>query len=1049
MNFQMARRRPGAAIIVPSVAHWKVGHFAAISKKVDDRYLIQDPTFGEDLVVARETLDRESRGYFLVPAGSLPDGWQVVSADEGDKVWGRGDTGSNHDPGATGSNEVKSDPDPPCGGESNPPLTRYNIHASVVSLTLTDTPVGYTPQVGPPVLFQMFYAQRDAEQPANFAYSNFGPKWTSNWISYVTDNTASNGTASVYGRGGGLETYTFPSGSSVSNPGPFSQAQLTKTTGGGGVTTGFVRQLRDGSSETFQKAFGTNQYFLTAITDAAGNSVSLAYDSSMRITMLTDAIGQTTTITYGLASDPLKITKVTDPFGRFASFGYNASGDLASITDKLGLVSSYTYGPGDFVNTLTTPYGATTFTYGDSSTDPNLGPTRFVTATDPLGQTERIEFGQNNSAINFSDSVVPNGVSTFNSYLNFRNTYVWDKHALPLATAGGSIDYTKARILHWLHTADGQSTSRVLESTKNPLENRVWFNYPGQPAPLYVGTSNQPSAIARVLDDGTTQLRTFQYNALGNVTQSTDPVGRQRTFGYAANGLDLTSASDTTGGRNDLLFSATYNTQHEPLTVTDAAGQTTSFTYASNGQALSSADPTGTTNFTYDANKRLSQITRNPGSSVMLTLSYDAANRVLTATDTLGYRLTYTYDAADRITKITYPDGGATTDQFVYQLLDLSSFTDRLSHTTHYTHNANRQLTEIDDPLNRATTFTYCDCGVISGITDGNNHTTTFLHDLQDRLVGKQFADGTSIAIAYENTTSRVRTKTDALSQVTQFSYNKDDTPGTITYANALHPTPNVSFTWDPDFERLDSMQDGIGTTTFNYNPVSNPPALGATRLATITGPIAGAVVEFQYDRLGRVTQRSINGVNTTQNFDQLGRVFSIQNALGTFNVAYQGASALVSMVSGAGPSRAFSYDTQERLTNINNTAGASSISQFNYTYDAESRAITESGTSPSYSRQYTYDNANELLSAGATPGSAPTYSYDSVGNLTAQGESQTQFTFNSVNAIASVAGSRQFASPQYDASGNPVSLDDDSTFTVPRQLEWDGAGRLTAIVSQ
>ena len=37
-------------------------------------------------------------------------------------------------------------------------------------------------------------------------------------------------------------------------------------------------------------------------------------------------------------------------------------------------------------------------------------------------------------------------------------------------------DYTKAPIYHFLHSENMNATSGVLESMKEPLENRVWFN---------------------------------------------------------------------------------------------------------------------------------------------------------------------------------------------------------------------------------------------------------------------------------------------------------------------------------------------------------------------------------------------------------------------------------------------------------------------------------------------------------------------------------------------------------------------------------------------
>jgi hypothetical protein len=58
---------------------------------------------------------------------------------------------------------------------------------------------------------------------------------------------------------------------------------------------------------------------------------------------------------------------------------------------------------------------------------------------------------------------------------------------------------------------------------------------------------------------------------------------------------------------------------------------------------------------------------------------------------------------------------------------------------------------------------------------------------------------------------------TDALSQVKQYSYANDNRLLGITYANAVNPTPNVTFTYDPYFTRLVSMTDGTGTTQYAY----------------------------------------------------------------------------------------------------------------------------------------------------------------------------------------------------------------------------------------
>ncbi len=955
MNYQMAYRTPGATMVTPAVAHWKVGHYAAIEASDTARYIVEDPTFGEMIRVSAATLDEEASGYFLVPQGALPAGWRSVAPAEGDTIWGRGDTGNSKDPGATGPASGATGPKQCPGG-----CTTWSIESMVVGLELHDAPVGYTPPLGPAVTFDLYYSQRDALQPQTFSYANFGPKWTFTWLSYVTDNVGSSAAATLYGRGGGSEPFGFNSTSALSSSlGPFSQSTLTRSVGPSGASTGFTRQMRDGSSEQFNLRVG-NQFFMNAVVDRFGNMVTLHYDSQMRIVALSDAIGQVSTLAYSLPSDPLKITRITDPFGRSANFTYNADGQLTSITDTLGITSSYGYGTADFISSLTTPYGTTAFSYGDATTNPNLGDTVFLKVTDPLNRTSYTEFNQTTTPIDVN-ATPPTAMATCSCYLNYRNTFIFDPNQYQLATAAGGLDYSKAHLIHWLHTGDGSSTSRVMESEKQPLENRVWYNYPGQSNPIYFGTtvsgagasgsSNTPIAIGRVLDNGTTQLQVFAYNANGNLTQSTDPVGRQMTYRYATNGIDLVSIANTTSG-SQLLATVTYNTQHEPLTMTGANGATAQYQYNAQGQPTQYSDQLGhLTTMTY-AGGYLKTV-QGPLAGATYNFTYDKVGRVASATDPAGATISYTYDAADRPTSATFPDG--TTSKFTYTLLDLVKTTDRLGQVTTMSYDADREISKIVDPLGETVTFGYSPAGTLDAITDPNGHTTTMILDGQNRMVAKKYADGSEQQTAYAKSISLVTVATDALKQSMAYAYNADNTPASISYLSAINPTANVSFQYDPAYVRPVSMTDGIGTTTYTYYPVTSAPVLGANQLQSVTSPIAGAtagtdVMTYGYDALNRVVGRTINGSTQTTNFDALGRVSAMTNPLDAFSYGYADATPRVtSLTSNHGPKLAMGYyapNSDELLQQMTfTTQSGIPLSQFGYTYNADDNvtSFTES----------------------------------------------------------------------------------------------------------
>jgi YD repeat-containing protein len=88
-----------------------------------------------------------------------------------------------------------------------------------------------------------------------------------------------------------------------------------------------------------------------------------------------------------------------------------------------------------------------------------------------------------------------------------------------------------------------------------------------------------------VLDDGSVQLYTYEYNGFGNMLRQVDPVGRTFSYLYATNEIDLLEVTQTRAGQNELLSKTTYNAQHLPLTSTDAAGQTTTL-YNPRGRVL-------------------------------------------------------------------------------------------------------------------------------------------------------------------------------------------------------------------------------------------------------------------------------------------------------------------------------------------------------------------------------------------------------------------------------------------------------------------------------
>ena len=915
-------RKPGQAIPVPSVVHWKLDHFAAIVGVDNGRYHIKDPIFpNNDSWVSEAAIDAEASGYFLVPDKASGDAaWRTVADSEAGTVWGKGPThgamhGSNPPldtpangpgapgapggPGPSGIPGASGGPTPPTPGTPPPAgspgcggMCGYNIGESTVSLTLSDTPVGYSPPIGPSPKVQISYNQRQDSQPATFSFFNVSPKWTLNWLSYVTDDPTNPGASVTRYFGGGAQYFYsgYSSGTGLfaaqTNDGArlalASQSPIT-----------YRLQKGDGSVEIYAQSDGASSYprriFLSEVIDPQGNILTLNYDGEERLVSLTDATGRDTTFSYDLASDPLLVTAITDPFGRSATLTYDGSGRLSSITDVIGITSSFTYDANALINSMTTPYGTTDFAFTAPGTS---GPPRFVEVTDPMGYHEREEWLEP-APIPDSDpsDTVPVGMpSTDNAYLSYRDSFHWDKNAYVVAgcTPTGDCDYAQARDRHFYHQAgDIDIKSMAIESVKYPLENRIWFNYFGQSSIYYSGDYNQPIAAGRVLDDGSTQLSTATYDTSGyyKLTQSVDPLGRTTSYAYS-NQIDLAAISQTTAyGVQQTIAQYVYNTIHRPVSYTDAAGQTSTYTYNAAGQLTSATNPLGqTTTHHYNTTGDLTSIT-NANDETAATFTYDSFDRIRTFTDSEGWTATYDYDAADRVTRITYPDG--TTDQYTYDKLDLASYRDRQDRLWTYVHDADRRLTSVTDPLGQETLYGYNPDGELTSLTDPRGNETQWAYDVEGRLTQKTYADSSTVTYTYEDTTSRLKSVLDALGQTKEYSYALDDRLTGIAYVDPVNPTPDVSFAYDAYFPRLTSMVDGSGTTTYSYGAVGSP---GALQVAGESGPLADSTIDYAYDELGRVNARTVEGAGAEIfGYDSLGRLISHDSDLGAFALAYLG----------------------------------------------------------------------------------------------------------------------------------------------------------------
>jgi RHS repeat-associated protein len=1046
LELHAIRRQPGAAVPVPSIVHWKVDHYSAVlERRVEngrDLYLVENPLFEDQIWVSAAALDQETTGFYLTALDPAMPGWTPARKEETDRVFGRCWRGGV-DGYQTNCYAVMAK----SGCRNCRGMPEYNFHAMLVSLNITDQPLGYTPPVGPPVSFTLSYNQRETGQPAVFSYSNLGPKWTFGLQAFIDDLDGNlGGRANAHLRGGGREEYTFVSPLAIGRPSHthyLSQAELVATGGRTNAVTSYERRLADGAKEVYALAEpvvrgrDVRRVFLTEIVDSAGNSVKLAYDSMFRLTTVTDAIGQVTRLSYDLSGDPLKITRVTDPFGRTAAFAYDALGRLIRVSDVLGLASEFRY-DGDFVTSMTTPYGTTTFRTGTFSDPPQQiypATSRWIEATDPLGDTERIEF---RSRLEPLPATLQHG------------TIYWDKKAWK----EGGRDLAKATIYQW-KLLNSIVLAGVPWKVKPPLESETVYLHPGRreadllDAPA-VETDGLPIEIRQFLEGDALQRSRFEYNTRGWVTKSIDPAGRTFSFSYSSDGIDLTEVfNDNTRER---LARLTYNSQHLPLTITGADEQTTRLAYNARGQLASLTNAKGETiTYTYDGRGFLTSAS-GPVPQAVTRYTHDSFGRLQSMTDSEGYRVAFEYDALNRPTKVTFPDG--TFQQTKYDRLDPVELIDRQGRVTRISYDALRRPVTVTDPLGRVSRAEWCNCGAIERLVDPAGNETRWSYDLQGGVTEKILADGSTTRYVYGPQSGRLLQVIDPKGQITRYEYTADDNIRRVAFENASVPTPAVTFNYDANFDRLVSIEDATGTINYAYHPVR---ALGALQLASASGPVPGARIEYGYDELGRSVSRSVNGVTSTAAFDNFGRLSRVRNSLGEFALTYAGLTErLQSVLFPNGQKSTFSYfdaANDFRLREIlNERADGGVLSRFRHTFEKTGRVATQERFQPELELAesvytYRYDEASQLVAAilggaGGDVSKTFDYAYDPAGNRTTENMSgelrgAAHSAANQLVSLDTGGGTWQFS---YDANGNLIS-------SGTRSFDWDARNRLTAII--
>ena len=978
-----------AQVPVPSVVHWKIGHYAAIIGKRGNTYLLRDPTFGEnrDVVMSEAALREESSGFFLIGADAdMKTGWRLANEVEKNTTRGKGQTYGNNAAATRASDHVSQS----CGNGAG--MAVATVKSMLVSLHLRDIPLFYRAPYGPEMDFTLHYNQREANTFYD-SFANFGPRWAFNWIGWINEEGGGLPPAgpedypmsfTLAAPLGGEVAYQPMDGSGSDFIGEYDASRAVRQAPGQYVIT-----YADGSRHEYMHPVGNaseRPVLLTRVIDPMGNAVEIGYDSENRITSITDAAGGATTVDYH-PTLTRRITHLTLPDGRRADFNYTTDGCLAEIRDTQGITSVFTYGETgypDRVTALNTPYGETRFRFGESSlfyTPPfsQVERYRWIELIDPDGSRSRVEFNESeNTGIPYEEQwqmgLQPN-MPIRNSVLYSRNTFFWSKSAFKAApsltqsspevslepSALTPADYAKSEVFHWLHTADMLSAQDTIESYQRAGEGRVWFNYPGQDLSYGLIINSAGDVIG---DDNTNYSDAFVVAPLAmystTVTRLGNPPIRQ----------------PSRVGRVVPDPSGAVDAQGNPALVS----QVSSFGYNELGLLVRERDPDGREHRYYYATngidlERIERlVARTPGNEdpnswtweVLMQIDWNSGvpHRPHSVTDVALQTITYTYNSVGQVRTITNSRNETTT--YWYHPTGQN-----VTPTTSLSATATGYLVRIDGPLSGdadALNFTWDTSGRIYTTTNRDGYTLIYNYDNLDRVKKITYPDTTFEEYDYGNKLDLEMVK-DRAGRLTSYEYD--------------------------ELRRLRYLVDSA-------NKISEWTWCGCGSLERFIDP-AGRSVHFDYDingRLNKVSRMRANPLDDPDIFqyfyDLAGRLKRRVDARGQItNYRYTKSDGLLAIVHEnaveSTPDTFFEYDPMRpRLVAIENKIGGSSAGRVEYGYHpittltgtlGAGRVASISSPSANSMIGFLYDELGRVTQRNL-PGQTETWQYDALGRL-------------------------------------------------------------------